>query len=335
MGCASGSVAKIEPTGELPKELSKDLQERYEVRDAGPAQYVPAASVAVPPVSVPDPKTVIPRIAKKKRKQKKGVALGVDEVVSTPAEVVAAAFPSRRPEKDPIWVNEKHVFDITYFGVQGGEFTLEVLPYKTIDNRKVYHIRGSAVSSPLFSLFYRLNDTVESFLDYDSLFSHRLHIVLDESKQTRDSLELYDQVKRQTFYWNRWNHWKNGFVEVKEFAPIAPLSQDTLSALFFLRTRPLPDEAVFTIPIVSEGKSWEAVITVVRRETINTPMGKLPTVVVKPEMKFQGILKKQGDSFIWLTDDDRRIVVKLEAKVKIGTVIGVLKKLEPGIAPEL
>jgi len=335
-GCASGPVAKIESTGDLPQELSKDLQQRYEVRDAGIAQLTSISSSS--PAELKPDTSSKPTIAKKlKNKKKKGknLPLGADEVVSTPAEALAATFPSRRPAKDPIWVGEKHIFDITYFGVQGGEFTLEVLPFKVIDGRKVYHIRGTAVSSQLFSVFYRLNDTVETFLDHDSLFSHRFHIVLDESKQTRDSLELYDQVKKQTFYWNRWNHYKNGFAEIKEFAPIAPLSHDTLSALFFLRSRPLDEGAVFTIPIVSEGKSWEAVVTVVRREMLDTPIGKVPTVVVKPEMKFQGILKKQGDSFIWLTDDDRRLVVRLEAKVKIGTVIGVLKKVEAGTPPEM
>jgi len=73
---------------------------------------------------------------------------------------------------------------------------------------------------------------------------------------------------------------------------------------------------------------------VVRREMMDTPLGRIQTVVVRPEMKFQGILKKQGDSFIWLTDDDRRFVVRLEAKVRIGTIIATLKKVEPGTPPE-
>ena len=72
----------------------------------------------------------------------------------------------------------------------------------------------------------------------------------------------------------------------------------------------------------------------VRRETMDTPMGKVQTVVLKPETKYQGVLQKRGDSFIWLTDDHRRILVRLEAKVKIGTVIAALKKAEAGLSPE-
>jgi hypothetical protein len=64
-------------------------------------------------------------------------------------------------------------------------------------------------------------------------------------------------------------------------------------------------------------------------------MGRVRAVVVKPETKFQGVLQKRGDSFIWFTDDDRRIPIRLEAKVKIGTVVGTLKKVVSyGTPPE-
>jgi hypothetical protein len=146
--------------------------------------------------------------------------------------------------------------------------------------------------------------------------------------------ESSDSGKKQTFYWNRWNHKTNGYSESKEFSPIEPFSQDSLSALFYMRTIPLPIGTVISVPIVSEGKSWEAVCTVLRREMVSTPFGKVQTVVIKPEMKFQGILKKSGDSFLWLTDDDRRIPIRLEAKVRVGTVIAQLRVAELGTSPD-
>jgi hypothetical protein len=222
---------------------------------------------------------------------------------------------------------------VSYFAVSAGQFTVEALPRKSIAGRDVYHIRGTATTSQVFNLFYRLNDTVETFIDYQGFFSHRFHIVLDETKQSRDALELYDQEKAQTFYWNRWNHKERGYTETKEFSPIPRFSQDSLSVLYFLRAVPLPDGAVITVPVVSEGKSWEAVITVMGREMRSTPMGEVMTVKVKPETRYQGVLKKQGDSFLWLTDDDRRVPVRLEAKVKVGTVVANLREFEPGRQP--
>lgn len=239
-------------------------------------------------------------------------------------------FPNRRPENDPIQVGELHTFDVTYFGVTAGIVDIEVLPHKTLNNRKVYHIQGRARSSKMFSLFYRLNDTVETYMDYLGLFSHRFHLVLDETKQSRDAIELYDYEKMETYYWNRWNHYKKGFVEEKKYEPIKPLTQDSLSALYYVRTLDLPNGKIYKFPVVSEGKTWDLVLTVVRREWMKTPMGRKRTIVLKPETHFRGILQKRGDSFIWLTDDQFRTIVRVEAKVKIGSVVAVLRKYQPG-----
>ncbi len=312
--CAGAPVAKIQDDGKLPQELTKEQAERFEVREA-------------PPTPTPTPSPNTDDGGKGKKKKKKGKAT---KVVGAPE---GFPYPQRRPGVDPIWPGEKSVFSISYFGMAAGDFTLEVLPYQAINSRKVYHVRGTAVSSKVFSLFYRLNDTVETFFDFDGLFSHRFHLILDESKQTRDALELNDSERRQTFYWNRWNHRDKGYKETKEFFEIPSFPQDSLSMIYYLRSVPLPDGAVVTVPVVSEGKTWEAVLTVVRREEVRTPLGKIMAVVVKPETKYQGVLQKRGDSFLWLTDDERRFVLRLEAKIRVGTVVAELREIEKGTPP--
>lgn len=312
-GCAGGTLNKIEGGHELPKEL----KERFEVRE-------------VPPEAVEQPKLAQAEASGEKKGRKKTKAKSAK---ASKTAAVGFAYPNRRPSREPIWIGEKQVYNMTYLGMSAGDVTLEVLPHKMVGSRKVYHARATAVSSSIFSLFYRLNDVIETFLDYQGIFSHRFHILLDETKQIRDSLELFDSEKGETFYWNKWNRKEKGYVETKETFPISPFSQDSFSALYYLRTQDLPDGAVIKFPVVSEGKSWEAEVTVVRREMMSTPMGKIQTVVLKPETKYQGILQKRGDSFLWLTDDDRKFLVRLEAKVKIGTVVASLKQVEPGTAP--
>ncbi len=234
-------------------------------------------------------------------------------------------IPNRRPVKDPIWVGEELAYEVTYFGVAAGHFTLKVLPHEIVNGRKVYHLQGNATTSKLFSMFYQMDDMVETFWDYVGLYSHRFHLSLNETKQKRDSIELNDSENKQTFYWNRWNHYKKGYIEIKEYKNIPQFPQDSLSALYYMRTiLPKRNGEKFSFPVVSEGKYWEGDVTVVRREMMRTCLGRVSTIVVKPEAKYAGVLKKEGDSFIWFTDDDRRHVVRLEAKVKIGTVVAKL-----------
>lgn len=365
-GCASGTLSRLFSRSEpLPQEVPKEMQEKFEVRDEAEARSpsVPGApsasrSSARGGTKDQDRAAFLPARASReslKARSPSGGRLrgpgqhGRGRGMPPGREALASgkrtatdhfvgplpfSYPDRRPAQDPIWLSEKLVYDVSYFGVRAGDFVLETLPYKYVGGRRVYHIRGTAHTSKVFGLFYMLNDMAESYLDYAGIFSHRFHIVLNESKQVRDSIELYDSQKQQTFYWNRWERKGQPKVESKIFNRIDSFPQDTLSSLYYLRTVPLPDGGVVEFPVVSEGNTVYARVSVVRRETLDTVLGRVRCVVLKPEAKTHGVLTRKGDSYMWLTDDDRRYLVRLEAKVKVGTVVATLKEVEPGIPPD-
>ncbi len=321
LGACSTSSKVIHP---LPKELPPDLQAKFEVMEASLNE------------SPEDPKPTPPSSSEKKKPAPKKTAVAKKNQAAAPAPKTKSAvvYPSRRPSPVPFWIGEKMTLEITYIGMAAGEFTAEVLPTKKIGDRKVYHLKAHAKSSKVMNLFYSLNDTIQSFWDYDGLFSHRFHMLLDQTKVKRDSLELFDSAAKKVFYWDRKNHVTKGQSETKEYFDMTPFSQDSFSALYYLRTLPLAPGKTYAFPVVSEGKSWEAVVTVIRREMMDTPMGKRQCIVVRPQTRFQGVMKQErGPSYIWLTDDDRRFVVRLEAKVKVGSVAARLKEVEPGERP--
>ncbi len=342
LGCAGNGLKPMTMSYELPQELPQDTRDHFEIKEM---KSTPGTQAAGSPLvaTASAPSAVASSSRKYRRKVRNRKLTAVDpHLPSTSAASAAAAsaanstvqssfvYPKRRPSRDPIWVGERLRYSISYFGVEAGEFVLQVLPFKQIAQRKVYHIRGKALTSPVFGLFYRLNDEVESFIDYEGIFSHRFHILLDETKQVRNSLELNDSEKGQTYFYNRWNHKISGYKESKEFAPVPPFAQDSLSALYYVRTVPLTLGESFSFPVISEAKTVEATCTVLRREKMRTPLGRIDTIVIQPEMKYQGILKKNGDSYLWLSDDERRIPVRLEAKVRIGSVVASLKQVELG-----
>lgn len=303
------SSPPIEKVDSGTKALPSELLTKFEVLEA--SQPAPVASV------VPSPKVN-----------------GKAKVAKKVKVAVPFTYPDRRPKVNPIWLGEKQTLEVTYLGLPGGYFATEVLPMKKIADRDVFHFKGTVKSSAVASLIYRVDDMVESFWDATGLFSHRFHMVLDETKQTRDVLELYDSDKKKAFYWNRRNQPDRPPTESKEYFDMAAFTQDSFTAIFYVRTLPLIDGEVYVFPVVSEGKGWDCVVNVVRREMMDTPMGRIRTIVIRPQTRYNGVLKQeQGDSFIWLTDDDRRFVVRLEAKVKIGYVAAQLKKVELGEKP--
>jgi hypothetical protein len=314
LGC-SGKPVIPKLTESDVKELPKDLQSKFEVTDSDAP--TPTPSPTAEPI-----------------KGKKGKKIKRPKVAKKSKEKAPIVLPNRRPKVDPFWIGEKQTLEVTYLGLAAGEFTTEVLPSKKIGDRSVYHLKGTVKSSAVLNLFYRLDDMIESFWDYEGLFSHRFHMVLDETKQARDVLELYDQDTKKAFYWNRRNQPDKPPVESKEYFDMAAFAQDSFTAAFYLRTLPLVDGQTYIYPVISEGKGWDCVVNVVRREMADTPFGRRQTILVNPQTRYNGVMKQEkGEGFIWLTDDDRRFIVRLEAKVKIGSVAAQLKKVELGEKP--
>jgi hypothetical protein len=72
---------------------------------------------------------------------------------------------------------------------------------------------------------------------------------------------------------------------------------------------------------------------VLRKEIVKKWGKRVETIVVQPVLKdvsLGGILKEKGDVFIWLTDDEKKIPVFIEAKVVIGQLSFVLVEYEEG-----
>ncbi len=112
---------------------------------------------------------------------------------------------------------------------------------------------------------------------------------------------------------------------------IKPFSQNVISAIFYLRTFQLVPGKKLAFHVADEGKNIIFNGTVLRKEELDTDVGKLKTVVVKPEFEVDGVFKPVGDILVWLTDDERKLVVRIESKIKIGTIVGKVKSIEPGI----
>ncbi len=326
--------------GQVPATLPNDkdfsvpanLADQFAVRDANdPASLKPAsiaAAVSAPAPAIPVEQSKAKTHGKKAKAPKKGKKMKTDVIVvpSIPEIKAGQDVPSRWTMAPVFRPGERTLFDITYFGATAGQLLLEVLSTKVVSQRPTYHFRATAYTSSVFSLFYRLNDVAESFMDTDGLYSHKYSLKLDESKQTRDVLELYDHRKNKAYYWSKLVHVQKGIKNDQSEIDLVPFTQDGLSAFHYVRTLPLEVGQVYEFPVANNGKLRTVRITVVRKEMLQTRIGEFSAIVVKPEVVLDGVLSTFGDSFIWISDDAQRTILKVDAKIKVGSVIAYLRE---------
>jgi len=122
---------------------------------------------------------------------------------------------------------------------------------------------------------------------------------------------------------------RKGNRSVRTF-DIPPDVRDLTSALMWLRLQRLAPGGRFEIPICSGTRQFTLVADVLGRETVDSPAGRFTSLKVQVRTAFQGKFSTKRDSFVWLSDDPRHVVVRVTADFSVGTVVVTLKSYRPG-----
>lgn len=122
---------------------------------------------------------------------------------------------------------------------------------------------------------------------------------------------------------------RKGSRSVKTFEVPSNI-HDLTSALMWLRLQPLQPGDRHEIPVCSGSKQFTLVAQVVGRETIETPAGTFPSIKVQVRTGFDGKFSTKRDTFVWLSDDARHVLVRMSADFAVGSVVATLKSYRPG-----
>ncbi|GAB4489991.1 MAG: DUF3108 domain-containing protein [Thermodesulfovibrionales bacterium] len=214
-------------------------------------------------------------------------------------------------------VPERFVYDLTWAGIKAGTATLEIS-----EDKDGYRIVSTAASANWVSVFYTVEDRIEAKLSKDSGFkfigrSRSYRVKIREGRHRRDKEVTFDHARRKALFADYLESKRKEYdIERDVFDP--------LSALFFIRLQKFQIGKSLHVDVFDSKKNWDVEVQVLRKERISTKAGEIDTVVIKPLLQSEGIFNRKGDVIIWLTDDDRRIPVKLQSKVPVGSVNATL-----------
>lgn len=231
---------------------------------------------------------------------------------------IACLFCLHAADSSAFSLSEKFSFSLTWMGIKAGDAVLE-----TKEKGDTVQFLSHAVSTEWVSSFYRVEDTIVSTLlksadreDFPGLPS-TYRVKISEGKNKKDREIVFNQASKKV------THIDHRAKEKEDF-DITRLTFDPLSAFFFVRTLPLEVGKPVHVDIFDNKKLYTAEVQVLRKETLETPLGSFKTIVIKPVLKSDGIFYRKGDIYIWLTDDEKRIPVQLKTKVMLGSINAVL-----------
>jgi hypothetical protein len=220
-------------------------------------------------------------------------------------------------------------------GFAPGEETVLQVRYLNLPTGEGRILVGEAAGEVWPVIFQAKTDGVAGFIDI------REHLVSywDSTAQLTRGTDLrayevgdfhqdsarFDRVNKQATVTVQ----RNGNVTKKTFG-IPEDVQDLTSAFMWLRLQSLKPGERYEVPVVASSRQFTLVAEVLGRETVETPAGTFPTVKVKVSTQLQGKFSTKRDSFLWVSDEPRHVLVKVSADFAVGSIVATLKSYRPG-----
>lgn len=203
---------------------------------------------------------------------------------------------------------EKLEYEILYGAIPAGRASLEVKG-RASSNGEVYRITSRARSNDIISLFFKVNDVIVSEVDAETSAP-----LLFEKRLREGPFKRYEKVTYEP----------GGVARTPERDyTIDPGTRDILSALYYVRGHDLEIGDEIVVKAFEGGKAYDALVRVLRRETVSTDGGDYDCLVIEPEI-VEGVFAKTGRLLIWLTDDALKMPVLMKSKVAVGSFIARL-----------
>jgi hypothetical protein len=186
------------------------------------------------------------------------------------------------------------------------------------------HLTGTADSTGVVALLFRVQDRFNSNFDAQSLCSSKLVKHTEEGSHWRDTTITFDYKRGKSVLEEK--NLKTGQSKHTE-NDIPGCVTDVVSGVLYVSSLPLQPDATYSFPLNDGGKTVTIQAHVEGREQIKTPAGTFQTIRVGPEGDYSA-LKNRGRVLIWYSDDARHLPVQIQARLFWGTLTVYLTSID-------
>jgi hypothetical protein len=224
------------------------------------------------------------------------------------------SFDSQR--EDAFQTGEWFKFRVHYGLINVGYATLEVQD-GVINNKKVYHVIGKGYSTGMSRFFFKVDDLYESYFDKATGNPYKYVRKIDEGGYTKNQEGFFNQASDRVLVKDYGNNTEKTYV-------ISNNTQDIVSTFYYLRNYPSIDKLKvgesIAIDMFLDEEITKFKLKFIGREDIETKFGVVPTLIFRPLVQSGRVFKEQEALTVWISDDDNKVPVRIQANLKVGSI---------------
>jgi hypothetical protein len=221
-------------------------------------------------------------------------------------------------------VGEKLVYDMHY-GVMHVGTTTVTSEWINEQGKPRLVIRFVTRTNKFFDKVYRVNDTVEAIIDPATFRPVRFSKKLEEGDFTSNEVTDFDYEKKIAV-------WKSRTTGKTCEFKISDDTRDIVSFMYAMRRTPLEAGKLGDYWVAGDQGVCRLRLRGGRMREISLPrFGEIQAARVVPEAGKDDLFVRKMPRELWVSADDRRLIVKMAVKVPVAHVVLTLKNVSgPG-----
>ena len=204
-----------------------------------------------------------------------------------------------------------------HYGIFTASYATVSVQDDFIGGKEVYHVKGRGKSTGLLSLFFKVDDDYQTYINKQTDAPLKFIRKIDEGGHTKDVEIDFDHHLKIAHVNDKKHHSKKSYKIKKG-------TQDMMSAFYYLRnnvdTKRLVNGQEFKINMFFDKENFDFKLKFIGREFVETKFGKVASLKFKPYVQSGRVFKEQESLTVWISDDKNKIPLRLQADLAVGSI---------------
>lgn len=211
-----------------------------------------------------------------------------------------------------------------------GDVVIEVSPDRT--HSELLRIVTTLSTQGPMRWLHKVDNRTESLISTNPLRIHSTTAVTAEGKRRGDEITIFDYEAGVARFTDHLRPEKSKTVPLDY-----PCLLDIMSGVLRVRGMHMEPGDVRSILVHSEGKKYPLTLHAEKVQKVKTPLGTFMALRVRPRMDFnpKGFFRKPGAAaWVWFSRDERRLLLRIKTKLKVGAAVATLVEYTPPFSEE-
>jgi hypothetical protein len=224
----------------------------------------------------------------------------------------------------PFTPGERLTYDVTWSVFHAGTVstTLQSQGQGASDS---YAVVTTAHSLGFVSLLFDVQNEFRSLFNPQTLCSESISKKISEGRRRKETRIVFD------------SHRKLAILDERDLTKpqdppkhveneIPSCVEDVVTAFYYLRKMDLQIGKPLHLPLNDGSKTYDVVLDVQARETVQTPLGNRSAIRVEPKV-FNGLFKRKGRMLVWYGDDVQHLPLRIKFVIAVGPITATLSSV--------